>query len=215
MGRLVPHHADLRANLGHEDVGDLAQWTCNGERVASINQRAEHDRLHLTYRVRVNGGEWEDVTETVGIVRAQCRYGGARPYFICPKAAHGLPICSTRHSARRRRAWRFAWTSRQAATGCSGETIGPDKMTNSIIAGNQIIDSITHRIPTLARRRGAGHLSTRNKGLPVMARNRKRVRLEDGRKLDFTVGKHVASANKARTFLDCLRRSWQGSTQWT
>ena len=26
----------------------------------SPNMRAEHDRLHLTYRVRTGGGEWED-----------------------------------------------------------------------------------------------------------------------------------------------------------
>ena len=32
------------------------QWTRNGEKVGSINLRAEHDRLHLTYCVRVGGG---------------------------------------------------------------------------------------------------------------------------------------------------------------
>jgi hypothetical protein len=40
--------------------------------------RAEYDRLHLTYRVRV-GGEWEDVNETVRIVRMPCRFGGPPP----------------------------------------------------------------------------------------------------------------------------------------
>ncbi len=39
------------------------QWTCDGEKIASIRLRAEHDRLHLTYRVRLGGGEWEDVAE--------------------------------------------------------------------------------------------------------------------------------------------------------
>ena len=29
-------------------------------------------------------GEWEDVTETIRLVRVTCRFGGARPYFICP-----------------------------------------------------------------------------------------------------------------------------------
>ena len=46
------------------------QWTSNGEKVASIMLRAEADRLHLSYRVRIGGGEWEDVAETVRIVRA-------------------------------------------------------------------------------------------------------------------------------------------------
>jgi hypothetical protein len=66
------------------------QWTQDGEKVASINLRAEHDRLHLTYRFRVGGSEWEDVTETVRIVRVACRFGGARPYFICPGVVNGV-----------------------------------------------------------------------------------------------------------------------------
>ncbi len=66
------------------------RWTSDGERAASINLRAEADRLHLSYRVRIGGGEWEDVAETVGIVRAPCRYGGVRPYFICPGVVNGV-----------------------------------------------------------------------------------------------------------------------------
>jgi hypothetical protein len=66
------------------------QWTRDGEKVASINLRAEHDLLHLTYRVRVVGGEWEDVAETVRIVRVACRLGGTRPYFVCPGVVNGI-----------------------------------------------------------------------------------------------------------------------------
>ena len=55
-----------------------------------INLRAETDRLHLTYRVRMGGGQWEDVAETVRIVRIACRFGGARPYFICPGVVNGI-----------------------------------------------------------------------------------------------------------------------------
>jgi len=66
------------------------QWTRDGEKVASINLRAEADRLHLTYRVRTGSGEWEDVAETVRIVRVACGFGGARPYFICPGVVNGI-----------------------------------------------------------------------------------------------------------------------------
>ena len=66
------------------------QWTHDGEKVASINLRAETERLHLTYRVRVGGGEWEDVAETVRIVRVPCRFGGVRPYFVCPGIVNGI-----------------------------------------------------------------------------------------------------------------------------
>ncbi|KAF0128000.1 MAG: hypothetical protein FD152_2411 [Xanthobacteraceae bacterium] len=64
------------------------QWTRDGEKVASINLRAEHNRVRLSYRVR--GGEWEDMAETVRIVRITCRFGGARPYFICPGMVNGI-----------------------------------------------------------------------------------------------------------------------------
>ncbi len=33
------------------------QWTRDGEKVASIHLRAEDDRLHLSYRVRIAGGK--------------------------------------------------------------------------------------------------------------------------------------------------------------
>ena len=55
------------------------QWTRDGERVASISLNADDGRLHLAYRLRIGGGDWEDVAESVRIVRAACRYGGARP----------------------------------------------------------------------------------------------------------------------------------------
>jgi hypothetical protein len=66
------------------------QWTRDGEKVASITLRAEADRLHLSYRVRIGGDEWEDVEETVRIVCVPCRFGGARPYFICPGVVNGI-----------------------------------------------------------------------------------------------------------------------------
>src|SRR4051812_18597839 len=66
------------------------QWTRDGERVAWISLRAEVDQLHLTYRVRSAGEDWQDVRETVGIVRVPCRFGGSRPYFNCPGVVNGV-----------------------------------------------------------------------------------------------------------------------------
>jgi hypothetical protein len=71
------------------------QWTREGEKVASITLRTGVDRLHLSYRVRIGGGEWEDVAETVRIVRVPCRFGGSRPYFICPGVVNGI-ACARR-----------------------------------------------------------------------------------------------------------------------
>ena len=85
----------IDANWLHREgclrAGSMAscQWLRDGDKVTPTNMRAEHDRLHLTYGVRVNGGKWEDVAETVRIVRMPCRFGGARPYFVCPGVVNG------------------------------------------------------------------------------------------------------------------------------
>ena len=94
------------------------QWTRDGEQVASINLRVENDRLHLSYRMRVAGSDWQDVDETVRIVRVPCRFGGSRPYFICPGVVNGI-VCGRRvvklHGAGRyflcRRCYRLAYAS--------------------------------------------------------------------------------------------------------
>ena len=69
--------------------GRLAMEARRRERRLDQSARRD-DRLHLSYRVRIGGGEWEDVAETVRIVRVPCRLGGARPYFICPGVVNGI-----------------------------------------------------------------------------------------------------------------------------
>jgi hypothetical protein len=64
-------------------------WTRDDERVAWIGLRAELDRLRLIYRVRIGGGDWEDIVESVRIVRIPCPFGGTRPYFVCPEIING------------------------------------------------------------------------------------------------------------------------------
>jgi hypothetical protein len=70
-------------------------WTRDGEQVAYINLRAKENSLQLSYRVRIAGGDWEDVDETVPIVHNRCSYGGSRPYFICPGVVNGT-TCAQR-----------------------------------------------------------------------------------------------------------------------
>ncbi|SED78119.1 hypothetical protein SAMN05519104_4350 [Rhizobiales bacterium GAS188] len=65
------------------------RWTGDGEG-PWIDLRAESDRLHLSYRIRIDGNDWADVAETVRIVRVPCRFGGARPYFECPGVVNGV-----------------------------------------------------------------------------------------------------------------------------
>ena len=70
-------------------VGGWAWWNDDGEQVASIGLRMREGFLALSYRSQVNGGDWEDIEETVPIQRVPCRYGGRRPYFECPGIVSG------------------------------------------------------------------------------------------------------------------------------
>jgi len=96
------------------------QWTHDGEQVAWIGLRAEVDWLHISYRVRIGGGAWEDVEETVRLVRVPCRLGGTRPYFLCPGVVNGV-ACGRRvvklHAGGRyflcRRCYRLAYASQR------------------------------------------------------------------------------------------------------
>ncbi len=69
-------------------------WQRDGETVGTILMRVEHEGLRLAYRVRVNCGDWEVVTQKIAIMRNRCRYGGERQYFECPGPAGST--CSRR-----------------------------------------------------------------------------------------------------------------------
>jgi hypothetical protein len=64
------------------------QWI-DGNEVFSIELQAQAERLHLSYTVRVGGGKCEEVAETIPIVHLRCRFGGSRPFFICPGPRNG------------------------------------------------------------------------------------------------------------------------------
>jgi hypothetical protein len=43
------------------------------------------------HRYRRNNEDWQDVEEPVAIVRTPCRFGGSRPWFVCPGVVDGIP----------------------------------------------------------------------------------------------------------------------------
>jgi hypothetical protein len=67
------------------------QWARNGEIVASIQMRAEQDRVILNYRHRSNG-EWKNEQYPVRVVRTPCNLGGERLWFICPAVGCGRRV---------------------------------------------------------------------------------------------------------------------------
>jgi hypothetical protein len=67
----------------------ICEWKRDGERIAWIDLRAAEDVLRLSYSVSLNGGAREQVKEAVSLARVSCRFGGTRPFFICPGLANG------------------------------------------------------------------------------------------------------------------------------
>lgn len=70
----------------------LLSWTCNGEQSGFINYRIESERIILSYRFRVRGGEWSDVQQTVYFDRTPCNYGGCRYWFLCPGCGRRIAL---------------------------------------------------------------------------------------------------------------------------
>jgi hypothetical protein len=66
------------------------EWKRNGERIAWIAMRAEEDWIVLNYNYRRYGDDWQSVEEQVPIIRVPCRFGGSRPYFLCPGVINGV-----------------------------------------------------------------------------------------------------------------------------
>ena len=68
------------------------QWTCNGEKIASINMRTDTDRVTLDYRARDRGGEWQAMNYPVRLSWTPCTYGGQRTWWLCPAAGCGRRV---------------------------------------------------------------------------------------------------------------------------
>ncbi len=58
-------------------------WSQGGEKVASIQVRAEPGGLRLSYRTRNPGEEWQDVDEVIPFSYTPTRFGGQRRWFQC------------------------------------------------------------------------------------------------------------------------------------
>jgi hypothetical protein len=66
------------------------EWKREGERIASIRFRRDGDALVLSYRIRRYGEEWQDAEQPTRLVWMPCRFGGARPWFVCPGVVNGI-----------------------------------------------------------------------------------------------------------------------------
>lgn len=97
-------------------------WTRGGEPTGSIGvQVFGPDSLRLQYSIVGNDDQRHDASQSIGIDRTQCNYGGARPWFVCP-------VCHRRAGLLYLRAGRFACRQCQRVAYASQSCDALDRM---------------------------------------------------------------------------------------
>ena len=86
--RLDVNQLRLRGGLTSGWSGPWS-WSAGGRSVGLIGIDGGYDRITLRYRSRVGASDWESIVETVAIQWRRCRFGGERPFFICPALRNG------------------------------------------------------------------------------------------------------------------------------
>ena len=67
-------------------------WTCNGEKMASIQLKVGENRVTLDYKHQSNGNEWKSQNYPVMLEWTHCNYGGLRAWFKCPANGCGRRV---------------------------------------------------------------------------------------------------------------------------
>jgi hypothetical protein len=67
-------------------------WTCAGRPSGDIRYSCYQHALHLHYRYRQSGEDWQPVEQQISIERTPCHYGGDRPWFRCPNCHRRVAI---------------------------------------------------------------------------------------------------------------------------
>jgi hypothetical protein len=59
-------------------------WSRNGNKLASINIKADTNSVTLSYCTKQEDGTWQDMDYPVRVERTACHLGGLRVWWLCP-----------------------------------------------------------------------------------------------------------------------------------
>lgn len=62
----------------------ITRWLRDGEEIGSVSIKACDDEIFVSYVVSVDDGPAVDVLQPVHLNWRACRFGGRRPFFVCP-----------------------------------------------------------------------------------------------------------------------------------
>jgi hypothetical protein len=82
----------LRRGLLTPGRSGTISWSRNGNTIASIQVRAEADRVVLNYRSRSHGEDWQALEYPVFLEWTDCHLGGRRAWFRCPANGCGRRV---------------------------------------------------------------------------------------------------------------------------
>ena len=82
-----------RSNLLIANTTFQCVWRTNDGKTASLKVPVvSEEKVRLVYRVRMPGKAWEQLDKPVSIVWNGCRYGGRRPWFLCPECPRRVAV---------------------------------------------------------------------------------------------------------------------------
>jgi hypothetical protein len=65
-------------------------WERNGQTIASLNVESHRNEMILARLTQTYGGELIQIRQIVSIIWMPCRFGGERPWFVCPMRNRGI-----------------------------------------------------------------------------------------------------------------------------
>lgn len=67
-------------------------WSVRGQPSGSIRYTCYADFLHLDFKHRTSGDEWQPVLQRIPFDRTSCHFGGERLWFLCPHCSKRVGV---------------------------------------------------------------------------------------------------------------------------
>jgi hypothetical protein len=98
------------------------QWSWGGQPAGSIGIVAKANCVHLVYRHRAWGDQWQEMREIISFTYTQTRFGGRRRWFECPRCGRACRVLFGGGPYRCRRCHGLHYSSQYQSAG--SRTIG-------------------------------------------------------------------------------------------
>lgn len=88
-------------------------WTWSSGERSSIGIETRNDGVTLRFTVRINDGEPERIVQNVSVAWEPCRFGGERPFWLCPTCSRRVAVLYGTHTFQCRTCNRLTYSSQR------------------------------------------------------------------------------------------------------